>query len=549
MRAGFTLLAFLALFSCHRGGERLSDGKILDFQKFEYYLKQFNDQDEEYYINTIPNSEAIDFLAEQMPLFECPDEDLERTWYFRWWTYRKHIKNTPDGFVITEFLPKVPWSGPHNTISCPAGHHFYEGRWLHDPKFLEAYAQFWMRKAGERVRQYSFWASDAYRAFRMVHPDTVAVAALLPDLVKNYWEWEKRNRKDSTRLFWQYDSHDGMEVSAGGRLLNNGDPIAAMQAIRPTINSYMYGDARAIAAMAEMTGQKGLANEYIAKAKKIKEGVQQRLWNADLEFFTILPREYDENTRPISVRELFGYAPWYFNLPDPGNGYEVAWKHLMDTTGFWAPYGPTTCERRHPYFEISYEGHECQWNGPSWPFATSQTLTAMANLLNNYQQGVIYYEDYFSLLKVYAISQNLRKVDGQMRPWIDENLNPFTGDWISRTRLMHWENDTWSEAKGGMERGKDYNHSSFNDLIITGLIGIRPRADEVLEVNPLLPEGAWDWFCLDNVKYRDRLVTIIWDRTGRKYHLGEGLSVFVDGKKAGHSQDLSRILIDLNNAD
>jgi hypothetical protein len=150
---------------------------------------------------------------------------------------------------------------------------------------------------------------------------------------------------------------------------------------------------------------------------------------------------------------------------------------------------------------------------------------------------------------VYTISHSLRKENGQIRPWIDENLNPFTGEWISRTRLMHWENDTWSEAKGGTERGKDYNHSSFNDLIITGLVGVRPRADEVLEVNPLLPEGAWDWFCLDNVKYRDHMIAIVWDISGKKYHLGEGLSVFVDGEKAGHSQDLSRILVDLNNAE
>ena len=34
--------------------------------------------------------------------------------------------------------------------------------------------------------------------------------------------------------------------------------------------------------------------------------------------------------------------------------------------------------------------------------------------------------------------------DGRMVPWIDENINPFTGDWISRTRLKGWEAGTWS---------------------------------------------------------------------------------------------------------
>ena len=102
----------------------------------------------------------------------------------------------------------------------------------------------------------------------------------------------------------------------------------------------------------------------------------------------------------------------------------------MDSTFFLAPYGPTTVERSSPGFRISYEGHECQWNGPSWPYATSITLTALANLLNNYFQNYISKDDYFQLLKIYAKSQQLRKETGTIVPWIDENLNPFTGDWI-----------------------------------------------------------------------------------------------------------------------
>jgi hypothetical protein len=78
-----------------------------------------------------------------------------------------------------------------------------------------------------------------------------------------------------------------------------------------------------------------------------------------------------ENTRLVDVRELHGFTPWYFHLPERGAGYEVAWKQLMDPEGFRAPFGPTTAEQRHPRFTISYTGHECQWNGPSWPFATA----------------------------------------------------------------------------------------------------------------------------------------------------------------------------------
>ena len=253
--------------------------------------------------------------------------------------------------------------------------------------------------------------------------------------------------------------------------------------------------------------------------------------------FKILPTE----GKPLKdVKELYGYTPWYFNLPDPG--FEKGWKELMDPKGFYAPYGPTFAEQRHPEFKISYEGHECQWNGPSWPLATCSVLTAMANLLNNYEQNVIDKKAYFETLKIYTRSHRLKREDGKIVPY-DENLNPYTGDWISRTRLHDWakSNPNLEKRKGGKHRGKDYNHSTYNDLIITGLVGLRPRADDVVEVNPLLPADTWDHFCLDNVLYHGRVLTIIWDKSGEKYKRGNGLSVFADGELIANSKTLTRL--------
>ena len=136
----------------------------------EHHVDTFNEHDEELYPQHISNERAWEFLRGNIPLFECPDEDFERTYYFRWWTYRKHIKNTTDGFVITEFLPQVGWSGKHNTISCPAGHHFYEGRWLRESRYLDDYSTFWFRKGGS-VRSYSFWVADALWARYLVTLD------------------------------------------------------------------------------------------------------------------------------------------------------------------------------------------------------------------------------------------------------------------------------------------------------------------------------------------------------------------------------------------
>jgi hypothetical protein len=126
-------------------------------------------------------------------------------------------------------------------------------------------------------------------------------------------------------------------------------------------------------------------------------------------------------------------------------------------------------------------------------------------------------------------------------PWIDENLNPYTGDWIARTRLKSWKDGTWDAGKGGRERGKDYNHSTFCDLVITGLVGLRARADGIVEVRPLVSEDTWDWFCLDNILYHGRRLAIVWDKTGAKYGRGKGLHVCADGTKIACAERLRRV--------
>jgi len=446
--------------------------------------------------------EGADWIAKNVPLFECPDKQIQEIYYFRWNVFWKHIKQTPDGFIITEFTPEVSWSGKHNSISCAAGHHIYEGRWIRNPRYIDEYSIFWFRKGGE-PRRYSFWAADAIWARYLVNHNAKLAIDLLPDLVLNYEAWES-SRLDPNGLFWQIDDRDGMEYSIGG------------SGHRPTINSYMYGDALAIANIAELAGKDELARTYRDKAAKIKHLVQDRLWDKEAQFFKTLPR--GDNSRLVDVREEIGFVPWYFNLPDAG--YEGAWRQIMDPEGFYAPFGPTTAERRHPRFMFKHR-HDCLWNGPSWPYATTQTLAAMANVLNNYDQRVIDRNDYMTIFRNYARSQYKNG-----KPWIAEDLNGITGEWIV-----------------DKPRSVDYNHSGFCDLVITGVVGVRPRPDDLVEVNPLVPDGAWDYFCLDGALYHDHMITVFYDSTGKRYNRGAGLHLLADGQEIAASDQLKRRIV------
>ena len=201
----------------------------------------------------------------------------------------------------------------------------------------------------------------------------------------------------------------------------------------------------------------------------------------------------------------------------------MAWKQLFNPRGFAGKYGPTTAERRSPRFNFP-SPDQCTWNGPSWPYATTQTLLGLADLLNGPRQPYIGKQQYYQLFSNYIRGQHRTLKDGQRIDWIDEDLNADTDEWIARTKLI-------ARHSPQVGRGNYYNHSAFADPLITGMIGLRPQAGNKLVLNPLLPPGKWTYFAIDGLPYHGHLLTIVYDETGNHFHVGRGLTVFVDGKE------------------
>jgi len=486
--------------------------QLLGFDKLQNYVTEFNRIDTEKVVNFVPNQQSFEFLSKNVPLFECPDPVIEKMYYYRWWTFRKHLKQTPDGFVFTEFITQMNHGGKYNTISSALGHHIYEGRWLRNPDYINQYINFWLfvdpKTPKPHLHAFSSWLDDAVYNSYLVNKDKASVEKWLPALDADYRLWETEKQLPS-QIFWQFDVRDAMEESiSGSRKLKNR---------RPTINSYMYGNAKALSNMAALLGNDTLKKMYSAKAAQLKKIVQDSLWDDQAAFFKV---KYPDG-KFCDAREELGFIPWYFNLPDDKAKYADQWEQLKDDKGFNAPWGITTAERRHPLFRTHGSGHGCEWDGAVWPFATSQTLTGLANLLTNYKNkdgmsAKIFYDE----LQKYANSMQKR---GQ--PYLGEYQDEKNGEWL----------------KGDNPRSSYYNHSTFCDLVISNLIGLKPRADNVLDVYPLIPQGQWKWFCLDNVLYHAQNISILWDADGSRYGKGKGLHVYANGKEIAKSADLKHI--------
>lgn len=513
------------------------------------------------------NRDDVWFL-ENVPLLDTPDEEIDATYLYRWELLTKHlVYGSPEvGYTFTEFIDRPFWSGAYGAISCPLGHQMYEVRWLKDRRIVEDFARYWMTAPGAEPRSYSNWYGDAVWATYRVLGDRDWAVAMLPLMEQQVAGWVQERWDPEHGMFLWDGMHDGMETNINSR--QTPQWFDGAPGYRPTLNAYLWADMIAISKAAVLAGDVAKAEEYAARAEALKERIQEELWDPEREFFfqqfahdeqtvadpwpgagnrdmgdaavagaTIAA---DGSTPPIAARSLtyetgpwagdphgreeIGFVPWQFSLPDPG--YEGAWRFLSDPEVFATPYGPTTTEQNDPLFYVSPRC--CVWSGNSWPYATSQTLTAMANLLHDYEQQVVTVEDYVEFLRTYTRTQ--RRDD---RPYIAEAADPFTGSWDGHNKAFHSEH---------------YLHSSYIDLIIAGLIGLRPQDGDRLVVNPLVP-ADWDWFALQDVAYRGHTVSIFWDRDGSRYGRGAGLQVLVDGETVARADAIGRLMVELDRAE
>ena len=104
-------------------------------------------------------------------------------------------------------------------------------------------------------------------------------------------------------------------------------------------------------------------------------------------------------------------------------------------------------------------------------------------------------------------------------PDVVEHYNPLTGAPISQE--------------------EDYFHSSWIDLVVTGLAGLQV-GEGIAAVDPI-PYGL-DYFDLDGMIVRGRQIRIAWcDLGAGPNDLEPGLSVWIDGQLAVRSESPARI--------
>ncbi|MFI1773475.1 MGH1-like glycoside hydrolase domain-containing protein [Thalassobellus citreus] len=487
---------------------------------------------------TFWSNQDWNWYKENIPFLETPDNEIDKTYYYRWELATIHmVYGSPEsGYAATEFIDRPWWSGSFGTISCAAAHQLYDWRWLRNQEYVKDFSNFWFKTPGAQPHSYTNWIGDAIWQSYKVNQDKKFITEIYDDLKKDYSDWEKEYWVEKEGMFARGGMYDGMETNINSR--QTPQWFEGAPGYRPTFNAYMWSHANAISNIAKMVDDTETVNIYNAKANTIKSNFEKKNWDASRNFFfhrfqkdeltankkdTIKANTLTYQDGPFAGnehgRELMAYVPWYFNMIDDTKEFGTAWKFLMNKDYFYANYGPTTVERHDPQFIIAERC--CVWSGDSWPFATSQTLKALSNVVNNYKNvDAVSKKDFLELLNIYTLTQ---RKDG--KPYIAESVHPDTGSWDG------------NDMKGHSDH---YYHSSYVDLIISDLIGIKPQANDSIIIKPLVPK-EWDYFSLDNVFYHGHNISVVWDKTGEKYNQGKGFRLLSDGKTITSSETVGEL--------
>ncbi|KAH8814191.1 Six-hairpin glycosidase-like protein [Hyaloscypha sp. PMI_1271] len=433
------------------------------------------------------------FLRENIPFIDIPDSNIQEVYYYRWSALQRHLRYTVPGtgYIITEFMQPVGYAQALNTIDAAAGHQIDEARWLRSQIYDDDYILTYTRGPANST-QYTHWVLDAMFRRSQVSGDTKYTTDHLTDMARlwGYWDY---TYDTEVGLYYFTPNWDAQEFSlpgyivapSGGDLQYNGP-----NTYRPNVNAYMVANSRAISLVATQAGDSKTASKFSKIADKLEHSIYKHLWDSDQNFFVDVIRPNNPELAKVQGREGVGLFPFRFGVGLDAKYANLSVQQLFDPQGFFATYGPTTLEQRNKYYAGTKPGGACcYWNGQSWPFSTSHVLKSLATIYRNGSSSLSA-EQYVQYLGIYATTQHKNGV-----PYVAESHYPSQEEW----------------SADGSNHSEHYQHSTNNDDVITGLLGIIPRSDDLLQVSPIVPQN-WTYFAIENLHYHGHLLTILYDQ-------------------------------------
>jgi len=542
------------------------------------------------------------FLLENAPRFLSSDTLISKIYNYRWWMISKHLKEYHDPYdnqnywVVTEFFGVKPWASLSAAITCPAGHQFYDVRWLRDDKFLKSYADYFMAGSASKLNQrengnfltymsrpeshhFSSWMINGVDAFLKVHPDKQWLHKRLPDLEKHQQVWDslymvKNAAARTAGMYKILDLYNGMEFSLSAVLgliksdgpysiytdkdwrqyylgwETTGNAEASEKAkeypkafrkgypdfymVRPSLNSYVYGNLQSLGDLYQLDETNNPSPAAGGKSQKYHKQAAA----LQHKVLDVLWNKEDQFFNSFSAGDNEYGAKDYEARIRESVGYSP-WYFKLIPVADYKPYGKAW--EMFASTKGFYNTKGMTTSERQHPYYNEQAY-AWNGRGWPYENSVVY-KGYANYLRDYKKSAT-------------EAEKQLLYDYIEKLALMHGAKTPnigeWYIPSDGATFGgeKDYFHSSFPDIIIEDLIGFKASHEDRFSLQPLLPENSWSYFYLGNIRYHNHDIDIIWKKDWDPKQPGNQsrLCVWVDQVLKGSSNSLNDLLeIDLKN--
>ncbi len=500
--------------------------------------------------------------VENVPYVETPSPEIDKSVFYRWWLLRTNFLDADipgNDYQFPTTIEGVYGDAYNNAIVLTVGMFIDDLKYFRDP--TSAYGS-WI-SAGEvaRQRQYidnpgnprnwsasyaNFISESAWESYR-VHGGDPSIAGKIADYAADdiqgqldVFDGNGNGLIEYTNPAWTGNDVDAVSFSWRGP-----DPWHSTAMDRPE-SAYLYSGAVAAAEAYRLAGDDARAAEMDAQAERIKDAVLDVLWE-------------DRRSAPDEAG-FFGNmikASYAANQYGAVAGSKIPWKEVNMfypyTVGLMPQPGDADFDAK--YLEAFRLFVDSEQYSP-FPFYTANQADAKARAERD--PGRIYSNNFST------INSNVmfRLLSSTLRDYPNDYL---TADYYEK--LLYWnawasyekgdvtrqnENEFWahgSAADGGDIKYRSWIHQTqlgtTNFTVIEDVAGLQARADDVLELSPI--DIGWDHFTVNNLRYHDRDLSIVWDEPGGERHYGstpEGYSVYLDGERVLTLDSLQPVTFD-----
>ncbi|MBE0647660.1 MAG: hypothetical protein IH596_07750 [Bacteroidales bacterium] len=124
---------------------------------------------------------------------------------------------------------------------------------------------------------------------------------------------------------------------------------------------------RSLAEMAKALGKTEESRNWLEKADKTSQLVNERMWDDSTGFYYSVNRDdhgWYFMTRDLRRQEIIAFLALWAEAAPPDRAARLV-KVLSDTTKFWRRYGIPTLSADDPWYSPNVD-YCCKWNGPVW---------------------------------------------------------------------------------------------------------------------------------------------------------------------------------------